>query len=71
MTPLLTYQGYGVQAEEVTVVVARVTHVYAIRLNGNRGTAVVLDTGNEVIVSEWQHVVEKQLADALRREVLT
>lgn len=66
MTPFITFRGYGVQSPEVTVAASRVTHFHYINYNGNAGTAIQLDTGKEVLVSDWPSDVEKALVAALQ-----
>ena len=63
MTPI-KFAGYGVGAEDKTIIAERVTHWAQISYNGNYGTRIYLDTGNEVYVGEWPHEVEKKIKAA-------
>ncbi|PHM63549.1 hypothetical protein [Xenorhabdus ishibashii] len=56
---------YGVSSRmySTTVVLERITHFHSIDYNGNRGTAIFLDTGGEVRTSMRSWDVEKLLND--------
>lgn len=58
MTPH-TFEGYGVGATRVTVILERITHWWPIDYNGNIGTEIQLDTGKAVRVREYHGQVEK------------
>ena len=58
MTPH-TFQGYGVNAPSVTIILERITHWWHIDINGKFGTEIQLDTGQSVRVSEYHGQVEK------------
>ncbi|EAV9435602.1 hypothetical protein DIR64_17080 [Salmonella enterica subsp. enterica serovar Tafo] len=49
--------------EPTTVMLERVTHFYPVNYNGNSGTALVLDTGKEVLTSMRQWDVKKLFDD--------
>ncbi|PHM22547.1 hypothetical protein [Xenorhabdus ehlersii] len=56
---------YGVSSQmyPITVVLARITHFHSIDYNGNRGTAIFLDTGGEVRTSMRSWDVGKLLRE--------
>lgn len=58
MTPL-SFKGYGVRGNPVTVIAERITHWIKVESNGNYGTEIHLDTGESVLVGDWYVDVEK------------
>ncbi|CAN5435358.1 hypothetical protein BH10PSE18_BH10PSE18_18670 [soil metagenome] len=64
MSHFITFKGYGVGSSEVTIAVARVTHLHRIDYNGNGGTAIYLDTGKVVNVEEYESDVRRKLEAA-------
>ena len=64
MTPV-SFIEYGVRGTKVTIIAERVTHWHQIDYNGNYGTAVYLDTGEEIRLRAWPEEVEKALRAAI------
>jgi len=63
MTPR-TFNGYGVNAPAVTVILERITHWWSIDYNGNHGTEIQLDTGKTVRIGHYTSDVEKAVSGA-------
>jgi hypothetical protein len=63
MTPW-TFRGYGVNSTDVTVILERITHWFAIDYNGRPGTEIELDTGKAVRVGHYTSDVEKAVRSA-------
>ncbi|TNI12713.1 hypothetical protein [Aeromonas veronii] len=61
---VLSFKSYGFSAEPIYVMSERITHFYGVNYNGNPGTMLVLDTGNEVTVGEWSLDVKRKLDEA-------
>jgi hypothetical protein len=61
MTTFVQFRGYGINAADVAVDVARVTHFYSFDYNGRPGTMLVLDTGAEVRVDGYSFDVAKKI----------
>lgn len=64
MTPH-TFRGYGVNANDVTVILERITHWHLVDYNGRPGTRIELDTGKSVTVECFPYQVE-QIVKAAR-----
>lgn len=58
MTPH-RFQGYGVNGDDVTVILERITHWSHISYNGNVGTEIYLDTGKTIRVRAYAGQVDE------------
>lgn len=64
MSPI-KFRGYGVRADDVTIIAERITHWHSIEYNGQHGTEIYLDTGKSVRVEGFPYQVEKAVRDAV------
>lgn len=64
MTPHC-FRGYGVGADDVTIVLERITHWHHISYNGNIGTEIHLDTGKTIRVGAYHSEVDKAIRSAI------
>ena len=62
---ILRFKAYGVHGGDVSILSNRITHWERIDYNGNVGTRIYLDTGVEVLVSDYPTEVEKKVNAAL------
>jgi hypothetical protein len=61
---VLSFKSYSFSADPIYVLSERITHFYGVNFNGNHGTTLVLDTGNEVTVGEWSSDVKRKVDEA-------